>query len=177
MQRGARSFIDLLVGIEVGVLGGSIALVWFALVSPVAGQPWWIIPNLFASALYSEYHVRAGASVVTCVGVALHLVTSGIVGAINALVTPGGRLFSLGVALVWYVFCYLWLWKRIAPLLPLYGSQPVIIAGWFIFGSVLGWHPWFRARAAPPQAAAQRMSVTASESGSFTEHCTEEDNH
>jgi hypothetical protein len=160
-MRRATKLIDLLVGIEVGVLGAFVALAWFAIISPVVGQPWWIIPNLFASALYSEYHVRAGASAVTWVGAAIHVVVSGMIGAINGLLTPGGRLFGIVVATTAYVVCYLWLWKRIAPLMLVYASQPVVIAGCFMFGSVLGWHPWFAAHARDI-AVEQPWAVTAS---------------
>ena len=146
-ERGGKTFIDLLAGIEVGVLGALFSLLFFVLISPVLGDPWWLIPNLFASHFYSEYHVRSGAGALTAVGGAIYILTSGMVGALNGLLTPGGRLFGLGVALVWYLFCHLFLWKRIAPLVPVYGWQPVLVIGWFLFGSTLGWHPWFVAHA------------------------------
>jgi hypothetical protein len=64
------------------------------------------------------------------------------------VLTPGGRLFGLGVAIVWYALCYFFLWKKWAPLVLVYGSQPLLITGWFLFGSTLGWHPWFVEQAA-----------------------------
>lgn len=146
-RTGGKSWLDVWVGIEVGVLGALLMLIWFAVISPIIGQPWWLIPNLFASQLYSDYQMRSGAGAVTWVGSALHIIASGVVGAINGVLTPGGRLFCLGVAIFWYLLCYLYLWKRIAPLLPLYAPQPILIAAWFLFGSTLGWHPWFAARA------------------------------
>jgi len=154
-QASRKSLLDLLVGIEVGVIGGLITLAWFALFSPVIGDPWWLIPNLFASHFYSEHQVRAGAGVVTLVGSAIHLILSGLVGAINGVLTPGGRLFGLGIAILWYGICYFFLWKKWAPLLLVYGSQPVLMAGWFLFGSTLGWHPWFVAQVSTEVAAEQ----------------------
>jgi hypothetical protein len=139
--------LDILVGIQVGTIGGLVSCAWFALSSPLIGDPWWLIPNLFASNFYSDYYVRAGAGVVTLVGTALHLLLAGVVGIVNGLLTPGGRLFGLGVALAWYALCYFFLWKRWAPLLPIQGSQPILMTGWFLIGSTLGWHPWFRERA------------------------------
>jgi hypothetical protein len=146
-QAGGKSLLDLIVGIEVGVIGALVTLGWFALLSPIIGDPWWIIPNLFASNYYTEYQVRSGPGIVTLVGSALHLFMSGVVGAINGLLTPGGRLFGLGIALMWYGLCYFLLWKRWTPLVPVYGSHPLLMTGWFLFGSILGSHPWFAAQA------------------------------
>jgi hypothetical protein len=149
--RGGKSPLDLIVGIEVGVIGALVMLAWFAAASPIIGDPWWLIPNLFASHFYADHQVRGGAGMVTLVGSALHVILSGLVGAINGLSTPGGRLFGLGVAVLWYGFCYFFLWKRYAPLLLAHGSQPLLMIGWFLFGSALGWHPWFVAHAATEQ--------------------------
>jgi hypothetical protein len=144
---GGKSLLDLLIGIEVGVIAASVTLAWFVLLSPIIGDPWWLIPNLFASHFYSDHQVRAGAGIVTLVGVAAHVIMSGLIGAINGVFTPGGRLFGLGIAIVWYGLCYFFLWKKWAPLLLVYGSQPILMTGWFLFGSTLGWHPWFVAQA------------------------------
>ena len=142
-KRSGKDLLDVIVGVEVGVIAALVTLAWFALISPVIGNPWWLIPNLFASHFYTEQQVRAGAGVVTLVGSAVHVILSGIVGVINGVFTPGGRLFGLGVAIVWYVLCYFFLWKKWAPLVLVYGSQPVLMTGWFLFGSTLGWHSWF----------------------------------
>jgi hypothetical protein len=140
---GGKGRLDLIVGIEVGVIGSLVMLAWFALISPIIGDPWWLIPNLFASHFYADHQVRGGLGVVTLVGSAVHILSSGLIGAINGLATPGGRLFGLGMAIVWYGVCYFFLWKRYAPLVLAYGSQPLLITGWFLLGSTLGWHPWF----------------------------------
>jgi hypothetical protein len=146
-RRRGKSLLDLFVGIEVGVLGSFVTLAWFALISPIIGDPWWLIPNLFASHFYTDHQVRGGLGLVTLAGSAVHVILSGLIGAINGLCTPGGRLFGLGLAIVWYAVCYFFLWKRYAPLLLAYGSQPLLMTGWFLFGSTLGWHPWFAAKA------------------------------
>jgi hypothetical protein len=142
LRRG-KSALDLIVGLEVGVIGAFVTAAWFALISPIIGDPWWLIPNLFASHFYNDVQVRTGAGIVTLVGSAVHVIISGIVGVINGILTPGGRLFGLGVAIIWYALCYFFLWKKWAPLLLVQGSQPVLMTGWFLFGSTLGWHSWF----------------------------------
>ncbi len=158
--RRGKSLLDVIVGLEVGVIGALVTVAWFALISPIIGTPWWLIPNLFASHFYNDIQVRTGAGVVTLVGSAVHVIMSGMIGVINGIFTPGGRLFGLGVAIVWYALCYFFLWKKWAPLLLVYGSQPVLITGWFLLGSTLGWHSWFVEQVMP--AATERPSPPAS---------------
>jgi hypothetical protein len=136
-----KKWFDVLAGLEIGILGGLVMLAWFALSSPLIGQPWWTVPNLFASSMYTSRAVRFGPGTVTLFGAAVHLCLAGLVGAVAGIVTPGGRLFGLGLAVVWYLVCYMFLWKRIAPLLLLQASQPLMIAGYLLYGSALGWHP------------------------------------
>jgi hypothetical protein len=134
-----KSVWDVLMGLQLGVIGGVLMLAWFALISPVLGHPWWLIPNLFASHFYNTREVRFGPGIVTIVGAAMQIVTTGTVGFISGLVTPGGRLSGIGIAVVWYLFCILFLWKRIAPLLLLPAIQPMLWVGYFLLGSALGW--------------------------------------
>lgn len=136
-----KSFLHLLVGIEAGIIGGLAMLALFALVTPLLGKPWWLIANLLASRLYTAPQVLMGPGIVTLVGAAYLLLGAGIVGAVNGLLTPGGRLFGLAVAASCYLFCYLFVWKRLAPLMLIYAPQPIVIAGFFLYGSAIGWHP------------------------------------
>src|SRR5262245_2989674 len=107
--RRGKSALDVIVGLEVGVIGALVTFAWFALISPIIGHPWWLIPNLFASHFYTDPQIRTGAGVITLVGAAVHVIMSGIVGVINGILTPGGRLFGLGVAIAWYALCYFFL--------------------------------------------------------------------
>ena len=139
---------DVLLGLELGVIGGVFMLAWSALVCPLTGRSWWLVPNLFASHFYTTREVYDGPGVVTVVGIAMHIFTSGLVGVVNGVVTPGGRLSGLGMAGLWYMFCFLFLWKRIAPLMLAQAVQPILWTGYFIFGSTLGWHRRVRERRA-----------------------------
>lgn len=138
--RTRKSILDVLVGIELGIIGGAAMLVFFALTCPLMGQPWWLIPNLFASSFYTSRLARLGPGVETLVGAAFHLMVCGLLGAVTGLTTTGGRLFGIGIAIAWYILCYFFLWKRIAPQLLVYGSQPLLMAGFYLYGSTLGWH-------------------------------------
>ena len=113
---------------------------WLALSSPLVGQPWWWAPNLFASYFYGRSSTLLGPGSATITGGAIHLALSGSVGMLNGILTPGGRLFGLGIAILWYLTCYFVLWKKIAPLLLTDASQPLMIAGFWLYGSALGWH-------------------------------------
>ena len=145
-----KSVWDVLIGLQLGVMGGILMLAWFAVISPVLGHPWWLVANLSASNFYNPREVYLGAGVVTLVGAAVQIVTSGIAGCLGGVLTPSGRLSGLAVALTWYLFCSLFLWKRIAPLLLVQMIQPILWTGYFLFGSVLGWHNHVKAQRANP---------------------------
>jgi hypothetical protein len=136
-----KSFLHLLVGIEAGIIGGVAMLACFSLITPLLGKPWWLIPNLLASRLYADRQALFGPGIVTVVGAAYLLLSAGMIGAINGLLTPGGRLFGLAVAATAYLTCYLFVWKKVAPLMLVYAPQPVIIVAFFVYGSAIGWHP------------------------------------
>lgn len=139
-----RKGLDFLVGVETGVLGGLAMLVWFAFISLLTGHEWWTIPNLFASEAYHRGVTTAGPGWNTLSGSALHLSIAGVVGGIAGLFTPGGRLFGLGIAIVWYVLSVLFLWKRFAPLVPIHVHYAVLMTAYFVYGSILGLHSSFR---------------------------------
>jgi hypothetical protein len=134
--------LDVLAGIETGVLGGLAMLLCFALLSPLLGHGWWLIPNLLASKTYSLALLNPGFA--TVVGIATVLFGAGIVGVVNGVLHRGGRLFGLALAAAWYLFCYLFVWKRLAPLMLVHAPQPVVVAGFFVYGSILGYHPQLR---------------------------------
>ena len=142
--RGGKSVWDLLLGLQLGVIGGLLMLAWTALVSPLLGHPWWLITNLLASHFYTSRELYLGPGIVTLVGAAVQVVTSGLVGSFTGVVTPGGRLSGIAIAIGWYLFCLLFLWKRIAPLMLMAPLQPLLWTGYFIFGSTLGWHRHLR---------------------------------
>jgi hypothetical protein len=147
-DRLREKIFDALVGLELGIIGGTLMLGWFALIAPVLGQSWWTVPNLLGSKYYAARLVRSGPGYVTLSGAALHLVMAGVVGGFAGLLTPGNRLIGLAVGLGWYLASYFFLWKRASPMLPDYAWQPALAVGYFIYGSVLGYHQQTRGRTA-----------------------------
>ena len=129
-----------LAGFELGVLGGLLMLGWYVLSAPVIGQPWWTIPNLLASKYFSYSVLRAGPGFPTLAGTAFQLVTAGVIGAGVGFVLPIGRLGGVAVSAAWYLGCFFYLWPRVAPLAPAYTPQILVMAGFFVFGSTLGYH-------------------------------------
>lgn len=144
---GGKSVWDLLLGLQLGVIGGLLMLAWTALVSPLAGHPWWLIPNFLASQFYTPSEVYLGPGIVTIVGAALQIFTSGVVGSTTGIITPGGRLSGLAIAIAWYLVCLLVVWKRLAPMMLQPAVQPILWGGYFIFGSTLGWYQHLREKA------------------------------
>jgi hypothetical protein len=141
-----KKALDILAGIEIGVIGGIVMLLWLAVSPVVLGYSWWSILNLFASHSYSYRVVRGGPGMVTLAGMAVQVVSAGIVGAIAGSLAPTGRLFGLAVTIVWYALCYGFLWKRYAPMVPAYAPQPLLAVAFFLYGSVLGWHAHLASR-------------------------------
>lgn len=129
-----------LAGIQLGIAGGAVMMAFCAAATPLLGEPWWLIPNLFASALRGPFVFRSGAGWDTIIGISVHMMAAGVVGALAGIAHTGGRLFGVFVALACYLSGYFWLWKRIAPLLLTDAPQPVLAAGYFLYGSALGWH-------------------------------------
>ena len=140
-----KSFLDFVVGLEVGVLGGVAMLVWFAAVTPLLGQPWYLLLNLAGARFYAQRHTLLAPGLATFSGAAWIILSAGIVGLLNGVLTPGGRLFGMAVAAGWYVVSYLFVWKSLAPLILLYAPQAIVMTGFFVYGSVIGWHPWLLA--------------------------------
>jgi len=141
-----KKALDILAGIEIGIIGGIVMLLWLAISAPLIGNSWWSVLNLFASHSYAVRLVREGPGMVTVSGIAMQLVAAGVVGAITGFLAPSGRLFGLAVTVAWYMLCYVFFWKRYAPLVPVYGPQPLLAIAFFLYGSVLGWHPYLAAR-------------------------------
>jgi hypothetical protein len=139
-----RKWLDLLVGIETGILGGLVMLAWFTMLSLLMGRPWWFVLNLFATEAYGRDALRLGPGWATVAGAAVHLSIAGLVGAVAGLFSPGGRLYGLGIAIIWYILSTVWVWKRIAPLVPVYVPYAVLMSAYFLYGSALGLHSHFR---------------------------------
>lgn len=130
---------DVLSGLEAGVLGGIAMLAWFVAAMPLLGRPWYLILNLLAARFYPDRYVLLSPGMATWSGGAWLIFAAGLVGAIQALLGRGGWLYAFAVAAAWYLLSYFLVWKRLAPLLTVYVPQPVLLAGFLLYASVIGW--------------------------------------
>ena len=133
----------LFAGLETGVLGAGLMLVWFALDSLVERQQWWAILNLWGSAIYGNVVFRMGLGKASVTGAALHLFLGGVAGAALALVVGRFRNFGM-VLLACMVAGFVWYWvlqngilRALNPLIPRMTPQPATILAHLLFAAVL----------------------------------------
>src|SRR5712671_4965716 len=107
-NHGSAKVLQAVAGVESGILGGALMLVWLGLLSFLQGRSVWSIPNLLASTFYGEAALRRGFRWTTLSGVALHLIVSVVAGllfgsAVNGIASRG-RVMTLGFAagVAWY---------------------------------------------------------------------------
>lgn len=141
----SRVLLRSLAGLQVGVLGGTLMLAWFAIHSLVLGQPWYAMPNLLGSTFFGELAFQSGAGRVTAAGMALHLCASGCIGVTFGLVAPAksalsplrALLLGLLAGLLWYYLLYDWFWRLVNPWVPLYSSHRTMLIAHLIYGAGL----------------------------------------
>jgi hypothetical protein len=144
--RPVRSLLArILSGIEAGVIGGLAMLALLAAAALLRRHVWWETPNLLGSTFYGTRAFRSGPGVVTVAGSALHLVITGVAGAIFGVACgnagPRRRLVLLGAlaGLFWYYLAGAVFWSRINPLVPLYSPQPATVLSHALLGVCLGY--------------------------------------
>jgi hypothetical protein len=148
---------DALAGLQAGMLGTLLMIAWLMLCAVSAGFSIWIMPNLFATALYgpAAYQDRFFHS--SLPGIALLLAiygTGGIVwGVLCGAVLKGRRppYFALTGAitglLVYYCFFEL-IWQYADPLIPLYAPMRQVQIGHVLWGMMLARAPLYSRRIA-----------------------------
>jgi len=133
----------LFAGLETGVLGAGLMLVWFVLDSLVERQQWWAILNLWGAAIYGNVVFRMSLGKASLAGAALHLFLGGVAGAVIALAI--GRLHrfvlvllaSMGVGFIWYWVLQNGILRTLNPLIPRMTPQPATILAHLLFAAVL----------------------------------------
>ena len=158
----------LLNGIEAGVIGGLAMLALLVSGSLWRGDPWWTPSNLLGTTFYGARALSIGPGWATLAGCALHIFTTGLIGAVFGLlcgrIQRRNRLVLLGTlaGLIWHGFADSMLWPRINPLVSLYSAQPVTLFSHALFGACLG----YMARTFPtaiPQIAPPNLALAEAE--------------
>jgi hypothetical protein len=130
-------------GLEAGVFGGLAMTAFLILVYLLHGRPWWLWPNVLATALYRGQSLGRGPDWHTVSGFALQVLMTGIVGALFGTTFPqvpaSARLVLLGLlwGLAWY-FLSASLFRQIAPLVAIASPGYAMLAANLIFGACLG---------------------------------------
>jgi hypothetical protein len=139
----AGVLLRLLAGVETGIIGGVIMMLWFALDSLFEQQYWWAMLNLWGAAVYGNRVFSMGLGMATLTGAALHLFLHGTGGALWSLLA--GRLThfwlhlagSIGAAAVWYFVLHHWFWPAVAPAVSRMTPMPATALAYLLFGAAL----------------------------------------
>ena len=140
-------------GLQAGILAGLAMLAWIMTGAWVQGQSFWTIPNLLAYTFHGNRMYRPDFVWRTWSGLGFHFLLAGLLGMLFALLVPRGTRAAaaamLGVlfSLALYALAGIWLWDRINPPMHHYARQPFVLAGYCVFGVLLGSLPLFREQA------------------------------
>lgn len=143
---------DILAGLQSGILAGTIMMAWIMLACWVQGQSAWTIPNLLAATFHGGRTYRPDFVWRTWSGLGLHFLFSGALGICFALLRPRWRhlwataLFGAVYGLLLYAVAAPRFWERVNSPLGLYSRQGFVMAGYGLFGLVLGTTDWFSPR-------------------------------
>ena len=133
-------------------------LAWIMTGAWVQGQSFWTIPNLLAYTFHGNRMYRPDFVWRTWSGLSFHFVFAGVLGVVFALLLPARTRLAvaslLGVlySLLLYAVAGVWVWERLNPPMQVYARQPFVLAGYVLFGALLGSVAVFTAEepAAPP---------------------------
>lgn len=148
---GRKRIARILAGIHAGVLAGVAILVWMVLISLIAGESAWRIPNLLASVFYGPQALRGGFGRVTLAGISLHLLQCALAAVVFSVWMPEAPyrrtlLVSLlyAAALAWTANSFVW--KSLYSFLPSLMPAAAVWTGFGLFGLFLSFVPWLRRR-------------------------------
>ena len=142
-----------LAGLQAGVSGALIMMVWSAVGSLWGRRSIWMIPNLYATAFYGSNAYVNGFLRSSWSGLALMLLICGLGGAVWGLVWGDRRkplqgLIGAVAGLIFYYFCFKLVWPHLGPLIPLYAPEPQVQIGYVLWGLALARSPIYSRRIA-----------------------------
>ena len=143
-----------LAGLEAGIVGALLMIVW-----SMAGSLWsrrsiWAIPNLYATAFYGSRAYTNQVLRSSWSGLALMLAVCGLGGIawglLGSVFWKSGRTRFLAVfgaltGLLFYYLLFTGILHHAAPLLPLYAPEPETEIGYVIWGLALARSPGYAA--------------------------------
>ena len=148
----SRNLRLLLAGLQAGMAGGLLVLIWLAAMSLFYRHTVWWVPNLYASTFFGDTALRENLNKYTWSGMAFLLAQFAGFGALFAVLTRQDRdrlrAVALGIlaSIGWYYLTFHGLWKTFSPLMLLYSPDRPIFAGHLLFGVWLGRTPLYARR-------------------------------
>jgi hypothetical protein len=134
-----------LAGLQAGILAGLIALIYLMLDGAIRGRGLWSFANLVSAALYQGRALSNSFRWATLVGMALHLLVSGMVGVGFAFILRPfaskprrSSLVAACLGLVWYFASCRYLWPQVNPALVIYQPFPGMLLAHLVFGLCMG---------------------------------------
>ena len=142
-----RRMLDYsLAGLQTGVLGGLLALGWYAFCSVWQGQPVLAAPLSLGTSLTRD-GLRHGYGFTALTGASLQVAVSGTLGVLFGLIVRSRdnvlRAMLLGIllGLACYWLCYGLLWQKVLAAEPLPASSSTVLVAHLLFGAHLGRYP------------------------------------
>ncbi len=146
MSRNVRL---LLAGLQAGMAGGLLVLLWLAATSLFYRHSAWWVPNLYASTFFGETSLRETFTKYTWSGIAFFLAQFAAFGALFALIARQDRdrlravLFGILASVGWYYLMFHGVWKAVSPLMLVYSPDRPLFAGHLLYGVWLGRTPLY----------------------------------
>lgn len=142
----------LLAGLQAGMAGGLLVLVWLAVTSLFYRHTAWWVPNIYASTFFGDKSLRDTFTKYTWSGIALLLSQFAAFGALFAVIARQDRdrlravLFGVLASVGWYYLMFHGIWKSVSPLMLVYSPDRPIFAGHLLYGVWLGRTPLYARR-------------------------------
>src|SRR3974390_1849346 len=138
-SRAMTALRRLVSGLEAGVVGGVAMLLLVIAAALWRGDVWWAPANLLGTTFYGRRAFHTAPGMATLSGAALHIVITGIVGALFGLICGGvrerRRLVLLGTlaGVFWYYLADAIFWRWVNILVPAYAPQPSTLIAHGVF--------------------------------------------
>lgn len=132
----------ILAGLESGVIGGILVLIWLSFMARMQGDYWWAKWNVAGALFYGDRVYSMGWGRASLAGAAWLLLVYALIGVVFSLLARvRGYGFNLllawTIALLWHQSAELLLWHRVNPGAPRYFAAGVMLPAHLMFGAVL----------------------------------------
>jgi hypothetical protein len=153
-----------LAGLQAGMTGAILMMLWTALASTWSRRSIWTIPNLYAATFHGSRALVNGYTRGSWAGVALMVFVCGIGGILWGIAWREGQrpflsLFGLVTGLAVYYFLFDFAFRRFSPLTALYAPAPEMQIGYALWGLALARSPGIAERIQRAQGSAGSESM------------------